>query len=59
MIIMRQVKARESVYVDFNEYVPLTITWSSANAVLEPPRYVQLRDGNGYMSSSSTHLRGS
>ena len=49
MITMRYVKAPESVNVDFNEYVPLTITWSSASGVLEPPRYVELRDENGYL----------
>jgi hypothetical protein len=49
VITMRQVKALESVNVGFNEYVPLTITWSSASGVLEPPRYAELRDGNGYL----------
>jgi hypothetical protein len=49
VISMRQVTALESVNVDFNEYVPLTATWSSASGLLEPPRYVELRDGNGYL----------
>jgi hypothetical protein len=49
MIGMRQVEALESVNVDFNEYVPLTITWSSASEVLEPPRYVELRGANSYL----------
>ena len=49
MIILKQVEALESVNVDFNKYVPLTITWSSASEVLEPPRYVELRGGNGYL----------
>lgn len=46
---MRQVEALESVSVDFDEYVPLTLTWSSARGVLESPRYVELQDGNGYL----------
>lgn len=49
MIIMRQVEALEPVNVDFDEYVPLTLTWSSARGVLEPPRYVELQDENGYL----------
>jgi len=49
MISMRQVKTLGSVNVDFNEYVPLTITWSSASGLLEPPRYVELRHGDGYL----------
>jgi hypothetical protein len=49
VITMRQVKVLESVSVDFNEYVPLTITWSNASAVLEQPSYVELRDGDGYL----------
>jgi hypothetical protein len=49
VITMRQVEALESVNVDFNEYVPLTITWSGASEVLESPRYVELRGGNGYL----------
>lgn len=49
MITMRQVEALESVNVDFDEYVPLTLTWSSAEGVLEPPRYVEMHDGNGYL----------
>jgi hypothetical protein len=46
---MRQVEALESVNVEFNEYVPLTITWSSASEVLDPPRYVELRGVSGYL----------
>jgi hypothetical protein len=49
VIGMRQVEAPGSVNVDFNEYVPLTITWSGASELLEPPRYVELRDGSGYL----------
>jgi len=49
MMDLRQVEALESVNVDFNEYVPLTITWSNASEVLEPPRYVELRGANGYL----------
>ena len=49
MISLRQVEALGSVNVDFNEYVPLTITWSSASGVLEPPRYVEMGGGNGYL----------
>jgi len=49
VITMRQVKASGSINVDFNEYVPLTITWSGASGLLERPRYVELRDGNGYL----------
>ena len=49
MISLRQVETLESVNVDFNEYVPLTITWSSASEALEPPRYVELRGENGYL----------
>ena len=49
MISLRQVVAPESVDVDFNEYVPLTITWSSASSVLQPPRYVELQGENGYL----------
>jgi hypothetical protein len=49
VISLRQVEALESVNVDFNEYVPLTIAWSSASEVLEPPRYVELRGENGYL----------
>jgi hypothetical protein len=49
VISLRQVEALESVNVDFNEYVPLTITWSSASEVLEPPRYVEMPGGNGYL----------
>ena len=49
MISLRQVGVVESVNVDFSEYVPLTITWSSASQVLAPPRYVELRGGNVYL----------
>jgi hypothetical protein len=49
MITMRQVEELESADVDFDEYVPVTITWSSARSVLEAPRYVELRDENGYL----------
>jgi hypothetical protein len=49
VIIMRQVGALESVSVDFDEYVPLTITWSNASGVLETPSYVELRGENGYL----------
>jgi hypothetical protein len=47
--LRHQVEALGSVNVDFNEYVPLTITWSGASELLEPPRYLELRDGNGYL----------
>jgi hypothetical protein len=49
VISMRQVKALGYINVDFNEYVPLTITWSGASELLEPPRYVELRNENGYL----------
>jgi hypothetical protein len=49
VISLRQVEAPESVNVEFNEYVPLTITWSSASEVLEPPRYVELQGERGYL----------
>jgi hypothetical protein len=49
VISLRQVGVVESVNVDFSEYVPLTITWSSASQVLAPPRYVELRGGNVYL----------
>jgi hypothetical protein len=49
VISLRQVGVIESVNVDFSEYVPLTITWSSASQVLEPPRYVVLQGGNAYL----------
>ena len=49
MIVVRQVEALGSVNVDFNEYVPLTITWSSASEVLEPPRYVEVQGVNNYL----------
>jgi hypothetical protein len=49
VITMRHVKELESVNVDFDEYVPLTITWSSARRVLEPPRYTEMHDQNGYL----------
>ena len=46
---MRQVKTLETVNVDFDEYVPLTITWSSARGLLEPPRYAEMHGQNGYL----------
>jgi hypothetical protein len=49
VISMRQVEELEPVNIDFNEYVPLTITWSSASGLLDPPRYVELRSGNSYL----------
>jgi hypothetical protein len=49
VITMRQVKELESITVGFDEYVPLTITWSSARGVLEPPRYAEMRGQNGYL----------
>jgi hypothetical protein len=49
VIGIRQVEVPGSVNVDFNEYVPLTITWSGASELLEPPRYVELRGENGYL----------
>ena len=49
MISMRQVEEHEPVNIDFNEYVPLTITWSSASGLLDPPRYVELRSANSYL----------
>ena len=56
MISLRQVEEAESVNVEFNEYVPLTITWSSASEVLEPPRYVELQAKEVTWSSNSIHL---
>jgi hypothetical protein len=49
MIAMRQIESLGSVSVDFDEYVPLTITWSSASRILEQPIYVELQDINGYL----------
>jgi len=49
VIGMRHVEALESVNVEFNDYVPLTITWDSASGVLEPPRYVELQGVHGYL----------
>jgi hypothetical protein len=49
MITMRQIEELQTVSVDFDKYVPLTATWSSASRVLDPPRYLALRDGNGYL----------
>jgi hypothetical protein len=49
VITMRQVGALESVSVDFNEYVPLTITWGNASRVLESPSYTELQDESGYL----------
>jgi hypothetical protein len=49
MIIMRQVEIAEPVSIEYNEYVPLTITWPNASEVLEPPVYVVRQDENGYL----------
>jgi hypothetical protein len=49
VISLRQVEAVDSVNVEFDEYVPLTATWLSASEVLEPPRYVELGGGSGYL----------
>ena len=49
MISMRQAEALGTVNVDFDEYVPLTITWSSSSRMLEAPMYVALQDVNGYL----------
>jgi hypothetical protein len=49
MITMRSAEALETVNVDFDEYVPLTITWNRSSGLLDEPRYVELRDGNGYL----------
>jgi len=49
VIIMRQVEIVEPVNVEYDEYVPLTITWRNASEVLESPVYVVWRDENGYL----------
>jgi hypothetical protein len=49
VIIMRQVETLEPVSVEYNEYVPLTITWRNASEVLESLVYVAWRDENGYL----------
>jgi hypothetical protein len=49
VIIMRQVETVEPVSIEYNEYVPLTITWRNAGEVLESPVYVVRRDENGYL----------
>jgi len=49
VIIMRQVEVVEPVSIEYNEYVPLTITWRNASEVLESPVYVVRRDENGYL----------
>jgi hypothetical protein len=46
---MRQVEKVEPVSVEYNEYVPLTITWRNASEVLESPVYVAWRDENGHL----------
>jgi hypothetical protein len=58
MIAMRQAETLETVNVDFDEYVPLTITWSSSRGLLEEPKYVGLRDGNGYLEFKFNPLTG-
>jgi len=58
VISMRQVEALGSVTVDFDGYVPLTVTWSSASGLLEPPRYLELRNGNGYLEFKFHPLTG-
>ena len=37
------------VAVEFGEYVPLTITWERARAILEPPGCLALRSPDGYL----------
>jgi hypothetical protein len=49
VITMRQVSSPGQVDVEFDEYVPLTAAWRSAGGLLDPPRYVELRDENGYL----------
>jgi hypothetical protein len=46
---MRQVEIVEPVSIEYNEYVPLTVTWRNASEVLESPDYVVWRDENGYL----------
>jgi hypothetical protein len=38
-----------AVEVEFDAYVPLTITWQGASEILEPPRYVEIRNETGYL----------
>lgn len=49
MITMKQLSSPGSPDVEFDAYVPLTAAWSSAGGLLDPPRYVALRDENGYL----------
>lgn len=49
MITMRQVSSLGSAVAVFDGYVPLTATWSSAGGLLDPPRYIELQDVNGYL----------
>lgn len=49
MITMRQSSSPGSPDVEFDAYVPLTATWSIANALLDPPRLTALQDENGYL----------
>lgn len=49
MIIMRQVEIVEPVSIEYNEYVPFTVTWRNASEVLESPVYVVRRNENGYL----------
>lgn len=46
---MRQSNSPGSPEVEFDAYVPLTATWSIANALLDPPRLTALQDENGYL----------
>jgi hypothetical protein len=46
---MRQVEIVEHVSIEYNEYVPLTVTWRNAGEVLEPPVCVVWRDENGQL----------
>jgi hypothetical protein len=48
VITMRQVSSPGPADVEFDGYVPLTATWSTVDGLLDPPRYVELRDENGY-----------
>jgi hypothetical protein len=49
VITVRQVSSPGSVDVEFDGYVPLTATWSTAGGLLDSPRYVELRSENGYL----------
>jgi hypothetical protein len=49
VIIMRQVEIVEPVSIEYNEYVPFTVTWRNASEVLESPVYVVRRNENGYL----------